>query len=415
MKSFDELYSTVLKTYLHQKSPETALPSETYDPHHLDCLLHPDAYPPVWRTEDCSCKDRCACEEVCGFGALSRDRDGNLVISGKECVGCEDCVRACIGKVLTGRRDIAPVLSLLRENQIPVYAMIAPAFISQFSQAVTPGKLRAAFKKLGFAGMIEVSLFADILTLKEAVEFDRNILKDEDFLLTSCCCPVWIAMIKKHYSQMIPHIPPSVSPMVACGRSIKKLVPGASTVFIGPCLAKKAEAKEPDISDAVDFVLTFQEIGDIFDAAGVIPAECEDDQRDHSSTAGRMYAITGGVSQAVKKTLDSINPGRNIPLRAEQANGAFECRKMLDRIMNGNITANFLEGMGCVGGCVGGPRVLINKEAGTAFVQKYGREAAYETPVNNPYVLELLHRLGFDTIGSLIQGNNMLTRLFDKK
>lgn len=110
-----------------------------------------------------------------------------------------------------------------------------------------PGKLRSAFKALGFSGMVEVALFADILTLKEALEFDKNIVNDNDYQLTSCCCPMWIAMIRKIYHELMPHVPGSVSPMIACGRVIKKLHPDAVTVFVGPCIAKKSEAREPDI------------------------------------------------------------------------------------------------------------------------------------------------------------------------
>src|SRR5699024_10305600 len=125
----------------------------------------------------------------------------------------------------------------------------------------------------GFAGMVEVAVFADILTLKEALEFNQNIHKREDFQLTSCCCPMWIAMIRKIYHQLMPHVPGAVSPMIACARTIKTLYPQAKTVFIGPCIAKKAEAKEPDLLGDVDFVLTFQEVQDIFDFAHIDPAK----------------------------------------------------------------------------------------------------------------------------------------------
>ena len=142
--------------------------------------------------------------------------------------------------------------------------MVAPAFLGQFSEKVTPGKLRTAFQALGFTGMVEVALFADILTLKEALEFDKHVNEEGDYQLTSCCCPIWISMIRKMYHELMPHVPGAVSPMVACGRMIKQLHPDALTVFAGPCLAKKSEAKEPDIAGAVDYVLTFQEIQDIF-------------------------------------------------------------------------------------------------------------------------------------------------------
>lgn len=123
--------------------------------------------------------------------------------------------------------------------------MVAPAVAGQFGPNVTMGKLRTAFKRLGFTGMLEVAVFADILTLKEALEFDRNIQSEDQFQLTSCCCPMWIAMIKKLYHQLLPNVPGSVSPMIAGGRTVKALHPKAKTVFIGPCLAKKRNGMNP--------------------------------------------------------------------------------------------------------------------------------------------------------------------------
>ncbi len=411
MTPFEELYRRVAEAYLNGKGKEDLT---AFDPHHLDCLLNPDRHPVVCRLSDCMCGGD-ECEQSCFFDAIKRDENGNAVISEKECTGCGACIEVCKNKNLSGCKDIIPVLETLHKSDQPVYALIAPAFISQFSESVTPGKLRAAFKKLGFAGMIEVALFADILTLKEALEFDRSIHTDEDFMLTSCCCPIWIGMIRKVYNLLVPHIPPSVSPMAACGRAVKKLHPGAKTVFIGPCLAKKAEAREADIKEAVDHVLTFQEINDIFELARIEPAQCEEDLRDHSSTAGRIYARTGGVSRAVQSTLERMVPEREIPLKAVQADGAQACKALLAEVKSGNIRANFIEGMGCPGGCVGGPRVLIPREEGAAHVDRYGSEAAYETPVDNPYVIELLKRLGFDTIPSLLEGDNMFTRRFTDK
>lgn len=418
MLSFYTIYNRAVNAAVNKKMDEEFGDKnklDDFDVHHLDCLLNPDRHPLVWRLSECKCTDdqQNECEKACLFDAISRDENGNSVISDKNCKGCAACIESCKKQNLTDRKDILPVLELLNNSNAPVYAMIAPAFISQFSDHVTPGKLRSAFKKLGFAGMIEVALFADILTLKEALEFDRSIHNDSDFLVTSCCCPIWVAMIRKIYDQLVPHMPASVSPMVACGRSVKKLHPEAKTVFIGPCLAKKAEAKEQDIKDAVDFVLTFKEVKDIFDIAEIDPGELEEDLRDHSSTAGRIYARTGGVSEAVQSTVNRLVPNRTIPLRSQQANGVAECKALLYDVKNENINANFLEGMGCAGGCVGGPRVLIKKEEGAVNVNKYGREATYKTPVDNPYVIELLRRLGFDSIDRLLNRDHIFTRNFE--
>lgn len=420
MESFYSIYNKAVKAAVNNRIDEEFKDKDKLDEtesYHLDCLLNPDRHPLVYRLSECGCSEdqKDECSKKCFFGAMSKDVNGNMDISDKGCTGCSSCIENCKAGNLADRKDILPVCQLVNNGKAPVYAMIAPAFISQFSEEVTPGKLRAAFKKLGFAGMIEVALFADILTLKEALEFDQSIHTEEDFLLTSCCCPVWIAMIRKIYDQLVPHVPASVSPMVACGRSIKKLQPEAKTVFIGPCLAKKAEAREKDISDAVDHVLTFREVKDIFEIAGVDPALLEEDQRDHSSAAGRIYARTGGVSEAVQNTLNRLKPHRTIPLKSQQANGVAECKELLNKMLQGDIKANFLEGMGCTGGCVGGPRVLIDREKGAENVGRYGKEAAYETPVDNPYVIELLQRLGFDSIDRLLNRDHMFTRDFGTK
>ena len=254
--------------------------------------------------------------------------------------------------------------------------------------------------------MVEVALFADILTLKEALEFDANILTDQDYQLTSCCCPMWIAMLRRVYQELMPHVPAAVSPMVACGRAIKRLEPGAKVVFIGPCLAKKSEAREPDIADAVDYVLTFQEVRDLH------PEMMAEDNREHSSTGGRIYARAGGVSQAVQDCVQRLNPGRKIKVHAVQASGVPACKQLLNDLKEGKLDANFLEGMGCAGGCVGGPRALIGKELARDNVNRYGEEAPTPTPVDNPYVIELLHRLGFPTVESLLENDTLFTRTF---
>ncbi len=411
MESYNSLYDHLLKAAINKKIDEELKKLTEFDPHHLDCLLNPDKHGTVVRIGDCCCSDeeKRKCDEGCDFKAMKRDEEGNVYVT-DNCIGCSRCIESCIKNNLTDKKDLLPLFEMINNGVHPVYAMIAPAFTSQYGPEVTPGKLRSAFKKIGFSGMIEVALFADILTLKEALEFDKSIKTDEDFLLTSCCCPMWIAMIKKIYNEMVPHLPPSVSPMVACGRSIKKLYPQVKTVFIGPCVAKKAEAREKDIEDAVDFVLTFQEVAEIFEIAGIEPEKMEEDLRDHSSKTGRIYARTGGVSKAIQDTLDYLRPSRTIPLRSRQANGIAQCKELLNEIKDGKISENFLEGMGCVGGCVGGPKRIIDSQQGTKHVNDYGSEAQYKTPVDNPYVMELLKRLGYDTIESLLERDNMFIR-----
>lgn len=306
------------------------------------------------------------------------------------------------------RKEIYSVIEALRGKK-EVYALIAPAFVGQFGEKAEAGQLRSAFKRLGFKGMVEVAVFADILTLKEALEFEQNVTKKGDFMLTSCCCPVWIAMIRKSCPEFISHVPAAVSPMIAAGRVVKKLHKDAVTVFIGPCMAKKKEAKESDIADAVDYVLTFRETKELFDAANINPEELEADEREHSSEAGRIYAKTSGVSEAVARTVEQLTEGKS-KVKAEQADGVKACRELIERIKNGETDANFFEGMACNGGCVGGVGNLLDKEAGKIFTERYGEKADYKTPLENPYVKEILGRLGFENVKDFVEKSELLVR-----
>jgi iron only hydrogenase large subunit-like protein len=407
--TFKELYNEVVSEAV-KKDPSKLKAYDKLDKYQLDCLLYPEQHTVIWRLKPCPCppeKQR-ECEASCEYGAI---RPG-MEFDDEKCVGCGECVDNCPENNLTDNRQAVPILNAIREGRL-VYAMIAPAFLGQYSPEVTPGRLRSAFFKAGFKGMIEVALFADILTLKEALEFDANILKDSDFQLTSCCCPLWIAMIRKVYNKLMPHVPGSVSPMIACGRAIKTLYPDAVTVFIGPCIAKKAEARESDLKGAVDYVLTFREMKDIFDIMQINPEDFDEEDREHSSRAGRIYARTGGVSEAVKTAVSRISPDRKISVRTECADGVKACRNMLDRLLRGETNANFFEGMGCVGGCVGGPKAVIDTEKGTENVNVYGDKAVFESPIDNPYVIKILNRLGFDTVESLLGDSEIFTRHFE--
>lgn len=414
MKRFEDLYQELLAATVKNKEEDYLRSLDPYDAHQLDCLLHPKKHPLVWFTDRCDCpEEERHCVRVCPFHAIHPGEAGEMVVEEELCTGCAYCIQECRAKKLTNSKDVIPALQAIRSHKGLVYALIAPAFLGQFSSEITPGKLRNALKQIGFDGMLEVALFADILTLKEALEFDANIKTEQDYQLTSCCCPVWIALIRNIYHDLIPHVPPAVSPMIASGRAVKVMYPDALTVFIGPCMAKKAEAREKDIADAIDFVLTFQEVQDIFNIMEINPAEMEESEKDHSSRAGRIYAHTGGVSESVRLTLERLNPHRDISIRTRQADGVKACKSMINDLVSGNTDANFFEGMGCNGGCVGGPRALIPHEEGRRNVEEYGKSATYPTPIDNPYVIELLHRLGIDTVESLLHESDIFSRHFE--
>ena len=415
MKTFKELYDQVLRQALRDDF-ESIQNDPSFDAQQLDCLLHPEKQPLVIRTGvcDCSPQEQHTCMSSCPFGAITPAVAGGIDIDPQLCLGCYDCIAGCKRENLAPNTDVYPALKAIRRSEGLTYALVAPALLGQFGEDITPGRLRTALKAVGFDGMIEVALFADILTLKEALEFDENIRKEGDYQLTSCCCPMWIAMIRKIYSQLVPHVPGSVSPMIACARTIKKLYPDAATVFIGPCLAKKAEAREKDLLGDVDFVLTFQEMESIFRLLGIKPGEAEEDDKDHASRAGRIYARAGGVSEAVAATVERLQPNRTIRVKTVKADGVPACKAMINDILSGEVRGNFYEGMGCKGGCVGGPRSVVPAEIAARAVDAYGEISPYLTPAENPYVIELLHRLGFETVEDLLENSDIFTRHFDK-
>ncbi len=378
MTTFRELHLRALELAAAEKSPaeveQMMARLKEYDRGQLDCLFEPDAQ----GLEDVEMITSTSASTPADQSSLSKD---SIVL-----------------------------LEAMENKKGYVYALVAPAFIGQYGDDVSPGQLRSALKRIGFDGMIELAIFADILTLKEALEFDERVQCDTDFHLTSCCCPMWISMIRKLYGELMPHIPPSVSPMIAGGRTIKKLHPDAITVFIGPCMAKKAEAKEEDVRGAIDFVLTFQEMEEIFVYKRTHPAYMSRSDREYSSRTGRIYARAGGVCEAVQKTLARINPDKKIAIRTQKADGVPACKIMLNDLRQGNHTANFYEGMGCVGGCVGGPKSVIQREEATDLVDDYGDGAIYPTPIENPYVIELMSKLGFDTVEDLLEKSDIFTR-----
>lgn len=402
--TFQELHRTVLKA----KKDNTPLPENLTDreQHQLDCLLHPDEHPLVWKIDSCECTDG-KCAAACTFAALEI-KDGQVTFDPEKCTGCAKCIEACQNQNLTFSHDSVKALELLKDDVHPVYALMAPAFIGQFGKDGTPSRIRTALKQIGFTGMIEVAAFADILTLKEALEFQHNMKRPDAFQLTSCCCPIWIKLIQKDFNKIVEHLPASVSPMIACGRIVKQLHKGCKTIFVGPCLAKKAEAKEPELAGAIDCVLTFEELDYMFHIFQVDFSEMEGETKEHSATAGRLYARTGGVSQAVTECIKNIDSGCQVDPVC--ANGVANCKKLLDNILNGTASGNFFEGMACVGGCVGGPKRVISMEQGTQLVNEYAAQAPYHTPAENPYVIDLIHRLGFFTIEEFLKNSDILTR-----
>ena len=355
------------------------------------------------------------CEKACPLDAITRDELGRPSIDRTKCANDGYCISACEFGALADKSQFVPLIKLLRQNTHKVYASVAPAFAGQFGAEVTAGKLRSALLKLGFHEMVETALYADLITIKEAFEYDEHVKDEHDFLITSCCCPIWIKLIENKFPDLMGNISPSVSPMIASGRVIKELEPDSKVVFIGPCVAKKSEAQLPELKGAIDFVLTFQELKTIFEAAAINLEEEPDEENPLASWGGRIYARTGGVSAAVGTTLEKLIPRRAEMFKPIKVDGIPDCTKLLEEIRAGKREFNFIEGMACKGGCVGGPGRLLPPEEGTKHVNDYGNAAPAHTPVENPQIYSIMTKLGHYNGMPTMTGTGKMSSILARK
>ena len=207
------------------------------------------------------------CARACGMNAIESDEYGRAEINKDKCVSCGMCLVNCPFGAISDKAQIFQTIQAIKSD-VPVYAAVAPAAAGQFGAKVTPGKLRAALKALGFEDAIEVAIGADLCTIEEAKDFIEEVPKKLPFMATSCC-PAWSVMAKKLFPELKDCISMALTPMVLTGRLIKKKYPGCKVAFIGPCAAKKLEAGRKSIRSDIDFVLTFEEVMGMFEAKGV--------------------------------------------------------------------------------------------------------------------------------------------------
>ena len=288
------------------------------------------------------------CEEACPVGAIRKNDRGVAEIDFEKCIFCGKCFAACPFSAVMERSQLVDVLLAMKRGE-KLVAMIAPSADRQF-----PGKIEqllSACSKAGFADVIEVALGAEKTTEHETAEFIERMARDQKTFMTTSCCPAYVNLVAKHLPNLIGHVSLTPSPMVYTREIVKAKEPAAKTVFIGPCVAKRSEARRKD----VDYVLSFEELGALLAGRKIDVMACDPwpVPRPANPTA-RNFARSCGVTEAVLTEATAKIPG--FKLNAKQINGIDrKTCTMLKLYAAGKLPVNFLEVMSCPGGCVNGP------------------------------------------------------------
>lgn len=314
------------------------------------------------------------CQSACKVKAITINEDNAASIDNNKCIQCGACVYQCPFGALTDKSYILNVIDLIKRSEdnkaYKVYAMVAPSISSQFTYAKI-GQVISGLKKLGFFTVVEAALGADMVALEESKE-----LAEKGFL-TSSCCPAFVQYIKTAFPAMLPMVSHNLSPMGALAKYIKSTDENAKVVFIGPCTAKKAEAQLESIKPYIDAVLTFEELQALFDSRELDITSLEEDVLDNASYFGRIFARSGGLSDAVSQALKEQNI--EFDLNPAVCDGIEACKVALLKKSKNVLNANFIEGMACVGGCINGAGCLTHGEKNKTQVDDYGREAFEKT------------------------------------
>ena len=313
------------------------------------------------------------CQNACKVKAISMNEDKAAAIDNDKCIQCGACVYQCPFGAIVDKSFMVDAIEILKmskrntpDSNYRVYAIVAPSISSQFSYAKL-GQVITGLKHLGFHDVIEAALGADMVAMAEARELS------EKSLLTSSCCPAFVQYIKSNFPNLVEHISHNMSPMAVLAKYIKETTPNSKVIFIGPCTAKKAEAQLESVKPYVDTVLTFEELQALFDSRDIELNTLEEGVLDNASYYGRIFARSGGLTDAAAQAMKEQNI--DFEIKPVVCDGIEACRVALLKLSKGMLDGNFIEGMACMGGCIGGAGCLTHGEKSKSDVDKYGREA----------------------------------------
>ena len=314
------------------------------------------------------------CENVCPVKAIEANEDQAARINTDKCINCGACINQCPFGAIMDKSYILDAIDYMQKSDdnknFKVYALIAPAIADSFKEYKL-GQVVTGLKKMGFYDVVEVAKGADIVAYNEAKELD-----EKGFLLSSCC-PAFVAFTEKNFPDLKQYISHNLSPMGAIAKRMKEDDPDCRLVFIGPCTAKKAEIMKDSVREYVDVALTFEELLALFDAKEIELGELEETDLNQASYYGRVFARSGGLSEAMTQGLKEI--GSSLEFQPETCNGIDMCRVALLKKGKDLLNANFVEGMVCNGGCIGGAGTLQKFGIKKENVDSYAKATTKQT------------------------------------
>ncbi len=319
--------------------------------------------------KDARCKDCYKCLRECPVKAI-KVVDHHAKIIESRCILCGHCTKVCPQNAKSVHTERAEVEKLLKSGK--VIASVAPSFVSSFDlQDFNVMKL--ALGRLGFADAEETSVGAREVTAQYKKLLEGGKFKN---FITSCC-PAVNTMIELYYPKALAYLAPVDTPMIAHAKMIRKKHPDAKVVFIGPCIAKKREARE---SGVVDGVLTFEDLAAMFADKGIVLSEIAHIPVKQAGGVNRAkyYPISRGIIKSFENYIDGYE--------FVAVDGAEKCKEVLENIES--LSGMFIEMNSCDSACVNGPCSLALKAGAlkaNADIRKYvakdmaeNASAAYE-------------------------------------